>query len=104
MAHMLVIYREPRDPKAFDEHYFNVHIPLAKTLPGLRRYEVSRRPVASLAGDPAPYLVGTLYFDSLAAIKSAFATPEGRACAADRRILAPNDDDLQMYLFDSEEV
>ncbi|PTK04380.1 EthD family reductase, partial [Mammaliicoccus sciuri] len=35
MAHMLVIYRTPKDPKAFDEHYFNVHVPLAKQLPGL---------------------------------------------------------------------
>ena len=101
---MVVIYRTPADPQAFDEHYFNVHVPLAKRLPGLRRYEVSRRPILAPAGDPEPYLIGTLHFDDLAAIRAAFATPDGRACAADRRILAPNDDDVQMYLFDTSDV
>ena len=100
MARMVVIYRTPKDPQAFDAHYFGVHIPLAKRLPGIRKYEVSKRPILTPAGDPEPYLIGTLYFDDLAAIKSAFATPEGKACAADRRVLAPNDEDVQMYLFD----
>lgn len=101
---MLVIYRTPKDPAAFDAHYFGVHVPLAKQLPGLLKYEVSRRPILTPAGDPEPYLVGTLYFDDLEAIRRAFATPEGQACAADRRVLAPEDDDVQMYLFDTGEV
>lgn len=104
MARMVVIYRTPDDPAAFDAHYVNVHIPLAKQLPGLRKYEVSRGDVRSLAGDPAPYLVGTLHFDDIAAIRGAFATEVGKACAADRRLLAPNDGDVQMYLFESAEV
>jgi hypothetical protein len=49
-------------------------------------------------------MVATLRFDSLAAIREAFATPEGRACGADRRLLAPNDDDAIMLLFDDREV
>jgi uncharacterized protein (TIGR02118 family) len=104
MARMVVIYRMPKDPVAFDAHYLEVHVPLAKQLPGLRKYEVSRRPIVTPAGDPEPYLIGTLYFDDLAAIRRAFATAEGQACAADRRVLAPNDDDVQMYLFDVVEV
>jgi uncharacterized protein (TIGR02118 family) len=104
MAKMLVIYKTPANPAAFDEHYINVHVPLAKALPGLRRYEVSRRPIVTLAGDPEPYLIGTLYFDDLSAIQHAFATEAGRACALDRRRLAPNDDDVQMYLFDSSDA
>jgi uncharacterized protein (TIGR02118 family) len=104
MARMVVIYRTPKDPAAFDAHYFGVHVPLAKRLPGLEKYEVGRRPIITPAGDPEPYLVATLYFEDLAAIRRAFATPEGRACAADRRVLAPDDDDVQMYLFDAAEV
>ena len=104
MAKMVVIYRTPADPAAFAAHYFNVHVPMAKRLPGLRKYEISRGPIATPAGDPEPYLIGTLYFDDLAAIREAFATEAGRACAADRRRLAPSDDDLQMYLFDTAEV
>lgn len=104
MARMVVIYRTPKDPAAFDAHYFAVHIPLAKRLPGLRKYEVSRRPILTPAGDPEPYLIGTLYFDDMTALRQAFATPEGQACAADRRVLATDDDDLQMYLFEATEV
>lgn len=104
MSKMVVIYRTPKGPEAFDAHYFNVHVPLAKRLPGLRKYEVSRRPILTPAGDSAPYLIGTLYFDDLAAIRHAFSTSEGQACAADRRVLAPEDGDVQMYLFDATEV
>ena len=41
---------------------------------------------------------------ALDAIKTAFASPEGQACAADRKILAPNNDDVQIYLFDTVDV
>ncbi|TPN76031.1 EthD family reductase [Mesorhizobium sp. CU2] len=103
-AKMLVIYKTPTDPEAFDRHYFEVHIPLAKKLPGLRRYDVSRRPIIKRSAGEMPYLVGTLYFDSLADMQSAFATEIGIACAADRRILAPGDDDFTMLLFEVDEV
>lgn len=104
MARMVVIYRTPKDPAAFDAHYFGVHVPLAKTLPGLRSYVVSRGPIVQPAGGPEAYLVGTLHFDDMDAIRAAFASPEGQACAADRRVLAPDDGDVQMFLFDEAEV
>ena len=104
MARMIVIYRTPKNPETFDAHYFGVHVPLAKKLPGLLKYEVSRRPIMTPAGDPEPYLVGILHFDDMAAVRRAFATPEGQACAADRRVLAPEDGDVQMYIFDAAEV
>jgi uncharacterized protein (TIGR02118 family) len=100
MARMLVIYKTPRDPVAFDKHYFDIHLPLAKQLPGLRKYEISSGPIVALAGAVDPYLVGTLHFDSLAAIKQAFASECGQACAADRLLYAPEDEDMQMFLFD----
>jgi uncharacterized protein (TIGR02118 family) len=28
MARMVVVYKTPRDPKAFDRHYFDVHVPI----------------------------------------------------------------------------
>jgi hypothetical protein len=48
--------------------------------------------------------VATLHFDDLAAIKRAFATPEGQLCAADRQNLAPDAADFLMLLFDDREV
>jgi uncharacterized protein (TIGR02118 family) len=104
MARMVVIYKKPADVKAFEKHYFETHIPLAKTIPGLRKYEISRGPVTAVAGPPDVYLIGTLYFDDLDAIKKAFASPEGQAAAADRRLYAPDDSGVQMFLFDNREV
>lgn len=104
MARMVVIYKKPKDPTAFDKHYFEVHVPLAKKLPGLIKYEVSKGSVIALAGAQDPYLIGILYFDSLAAIKEAFASECGKACAADRRVLAPNEQDVQMFLDEFQQV
>lgn len=104
MARMIVIYRTPSDVAAFDKHYFETHVPLAKKLPGLRKYEVSQGPLVSPAADSGFHLVATLHFDDLAAIRHAFASPEGQAAAADRRILAPDDADVIMLLFDAREV
>ena len=104
MAKMVVIYRTPKDVAAFEKHYFETHIPLAKKLPGLRKYEVSQGPIVSPTGASGYHFVATLHFDDLASIRSAFATAEGNACAADRRVLAPRDADVTMLLFDSREV
>jgi uncharacterized protein (TIGR02118 family) len=101
---MVVIYRTPKDVEAFDRHYFDIHVPLAKNIPGLRKYEISRGPVTVLAGSPDVYLIGTVHFDDLDAMKEAFASPEGRATAADRQIYAPDDSGVQMFLFDNREV
>lgn len=104
MARMVVIYKTPKDVAAFDKHYFEIHVPLAKTLPGLRKYEVSQGPVRTPAGASGFHLVATLHFDDLAALQKAFASPAGQAAAADRRVFAPDDAEVLMLLFDSREV
>ena len=104
MAHMVVVYRKPEDIEAFERHHFSKHIPLAKALPGLRKYEVSYGPIMSPFGASDAYLISTLYFDDMAAIREVFASEAGQACAADRRELAPDPATFQTFLFDSKEV
>ena len=104
MARLLVIYRQPADVNAFAKHYFETHLPLAKMLPGLRRYEISHGPVTVVAGPPDVHLIGTLHFDNLDAIRTAFASPEGRAAASDRRLYAPDVSGVQMFFFDNRDV
>jgi len=104
MAQMVVIYQTPNNVEAFDRHYFEIHVPLAKKIPGLRKYEVSHGPIATPVGTSDVYLIGTLHFDDLAAIKEAFASPEGQAAGADRRLFAPDASGVQMFLFDNREV
>ena len=83
MAKVYALYREPTDAAAFERYYFDRHVPLAKTIPGLRSYEVTRGPIAAMGG-PAPYhLLAILSFDSRAAIDAALASPQGQATAGD---------------------
>jgi uncharacterized protein (TIGR02118 family) len=102
MARLVVLYKTPKDPAAFDKHYFGTHVPIAKKIPGLRRYEVSQGPVASPAGASGFHLVATLHFDDMAAIQKAFASAEGQAAAADVQTFTT--DPPHMLLFDSREV
>ena len=83
MASLIVMYGTPQDAKAFDAYYFGTHIPIAKKIPGLKKYEVSQGAVATPAGPSKYHLIATLRFDSMADIQAAFASPEGQAAAAD---------------------
>jgi uncharacterized protein (TIGR02118 family) len=102
VAHLVVVYKTPKDPSAFDRHYFSTHVPLAKKIPGLRKYEVSTGPVVSPAGPSGVHLMAILQFDDAAAIQRAFASPEGQTAAADVQTFATGGADL--FFFDSREV
>ena len=104
MAQLVATYRKPKDPVAFDKYYFETHVPLAKAMPGLRKYEVTHGPIATPVGPSAYHLIATLHFDDLAAIANAVASPQGRAAGADVRNFAPNADDVELLLFDTREV
>jgi uncharacterized protein (TIGR02118 family) len=82
MTCFLVHYGVPADAAAFDRYYRETHIPLAKTIPGLREYTISSGPVTALAGS-APHLVALLSFDSAATLQAGLASPEGQAAGSD---------------------
>jgi uncharacterized protein (TIGR02118 family) len=103
MAQMIVIYGMPKCPAAFDKHYCEVQAPLVRQQPGLRNYQTSRGPIISLYGAIEAYLVATLYFGSLSDINAAFTSEFGRGCAAGRLEPVPHANDVQMFLFDTQE-
>ena len=80
MHRITIQYGAPADPAQFDQHYADVHVPLASTLPGLRRF-VQSHP-RGLGGD-APYFVAELWFDDADALKAAMKSPEMGTTAAD---------------------
>lgn len=84
-ATFLVLYATPTDPDKLDRHYRDVHVPLAKALPGLRRYTLARQP-NTIRGEQC-HLLATLEWDSMTELQAAFASPEGRAAAADMATL-----------------
>ena len=96
MAKLFAIYQQPKDRAAFDSYYFNTHVPLAKTIPGLRSYEVTRGDVMGTGGKHGVYLVAVLHFDSMEAIASAMASPQGQATAGDLANFASAGVDLMM--------
>jgi uncharacterized protein (TIGR02118 family) len=102
MAQLVVLYKTPTNPAAFDDYYFSKHIPIAKKIPGLRKYEVSDGMVATPAGPSGVHLVAVLHFDNMAAIQAAFASPEGQAAGADVQTFATGGAD--MLLFDTRQV
>ena len=102
MAHLVVMYKTPKDTAAFDDYYFATHVPIAKKIPGVRKYEVSQGPVGTPAGPSGIHLVAMLQFDNLAAIQAGFASPEGQAAAGDVQKFATGGAD--MLLFDTREV
>lgn len=80
LAHRITIqYAVPASPEDFDTHYREVHIPLARLLPGLQRITMSN----PRAGGGAPYLVTELWFASAEELRTALKSPEMAAAAAD---------------------
>jgi uncharacterized protein (TIGR02118 family) len=102
MAKLIALYKKPADAAAFDAYYASTHVPLAKKIPGLRRYEVSSGPVASPQGDSAYHLAAILEFDSLAAIQAGLGTAEGQATASDLGNFAQAG--VELLVFDSKDV
>jgi uncharacterized protein (TIGR02118 family) len=102
MAKLVALYRTPHDPAAFDRYYFSTHVPIAKTIPGLRHYDVSSGGVNTPEGPSAYHLVATLSFDTAKDIEAAFGSPEGRKAAADLGNFA--DGGVELLIFDTKEV
>lgn len=96
MATLFVMYKKPIDGAAFDRHYHETHIPIAKKLPGLRRYTVTQGSVMTPVGPSDFHLVATLEFDDMAAIQNAFASAEGQAAIADVQTFATGGADMLM--------
>jgi uncharacterized protein (TIGR02118 family) len=82
MPTLTVLYGTPTDPDGFRKHYKEVHIPLAKALPGATdlRYSLT---VDTLAGDAAVFATFRAAFATRQALDAALASPEGQAAQAD---------------------
>jgi uncharacterized protein (TIGR02118 family) len=87
MVSLIAIYKAPEDVASFDAHYSDIHTPLVKTMEGLRKLELAKvkrmltPPTSTIAEQP--YLVCTMYFDDMPALKNAMSSPGGVAAAQD---------------------
>jgi uncharacterized protein (TIGR02118 family) len=83
MIQLTVLYGHPRSPEAFDRHYEQTHAPLARKLPRLKGFTITR-PAALDPQEQSPYyLIANLYFASQDEFQEALRSPEGQAAAGD---------------------
>lgn len=84
---LTVVYDNPKDPAAFEEHYKTVHVPLAQKIPNVTRAELAKVfPKEDSSATPA-YRTADLYFDSYESACAAVATPEGQAAIKDAQLI-----------------
>lgn len=83
MFQLTALYNHPEDVAAFDTHYDTVHAPLARKIPGLARFTVSRPAPGPDGAKPAYHLVAVLEFPDAAAFQAGMGGEEGQAAVAD---------------------
>jgi uncharacterized protein (TIGR02118 family) len=82
MVKLIAMYRTPDNKVEFDKHYADVHTPLVRKLPGLRKLEVAHVTGAPI-GEPKHHLIAEMYFDDQEALQRSMASVEGKAAARD---------------------
>ena len=92
-ATVLALYKKPADSAAFDAYYSAHHAPLAKTLPGLQSYTLSK----GLTDKDPYYLVATLKFASVDAVKASLGSTQGAAVVADLKNFAQAGVDIMVF-------
>lgn len=102
MHRVLFVVHRKRDlsRSEFLSHYENVHYPIARTFPNLRRYETFPLPPGeSDETDPDAFAVMT--FDSVGDFEKALASPEFAAAVADNENFV---DHFDTFVVDNVEV
>ncbi|GAA3544141.1 hypothetical protein AFL01nite_17100 [Aeromicrobium flavum] len=80
MYDIVVIYRRPADPGAFDRYYRETHVPLVLAIPELVEFIWNK--VDSTDPD-APYVIARLTYPDAETAGRASNSPEGLTCSAD---------------------
>lgn len=74
--------KESLSQAQFAQYWLEVHAPIAKKMPGLRKYVVSSSSPPP-GKDPEYGGVAELWFDDFNALRSAWTSPEGQAAVKD---------------------
>lgn len=78
-----VLYGAPKDPKEFDKHYSEVHMPLVYSVKEIKRVEISMGLPEPGGKPPAFYRIAELWFENLEQLQKAVATPVWKKIADD---------------------
>jgi uncharacterized protein (TIGR02118 family) len=79
---LVVLYTEPNDIQGFEKHFMEVHTPLVRKMPGIKRLEKTR-----FTGGPLEsaryFMMAEVYFDTRDEMMEALSSAEGMAVAKD---------------------
>jgi uncharacterized protein (TIGR02118 family) len=71
------------DEEAFEAHYREVHVPLARRVPGLRRIVLTRTGAGLEGAEPAFFRVAEMVFESADALERSSQSQEWKALRED---------------------
>ena len=83
MIKLIALYKQPKDKKAFDEHYFNVHGPITEKIPGLQRMEVTKIVGTPMGKESEFYILCEMYYENHEALQNGMRSAEGKASGKD---------------------
>ncbi len=86
MSKLIALFKQPADPTAFDQAYFNTHLPLIAKVPGLNKTVITRF-TRTLQGEGF-YLMAEMVFDDREALKTGMKSPEMAAAGANLNTFA----------------
>lgn len=83
MLKLTVLYGHPKDAEAFEKYYNEKHLPLAATMEGIAKLELTKF-VGTPNGQKAEYYrMAELYFSSPDQMQETMSSPEGQATTDD---------------------
>lgn len=95
---LVALYKHPEDAQAFEDAYFNSHLPLIAKVPGLQKTVITRFD-RKLMGDDF-YMMAEMYFADKDALKNGMRSQEMVAAGENLNTFASG---LTTLLFASEE-
>ncbi len=102
MVKMIALFKRPTDVDSFLDHYENVHLPLIRKMPGLLKLELHRM-YDVRGGEPDPFLMAEMYFESRESMLTSMKSPEGRAGGKDLQTFAKDVVQIMLADVDTEE-
>jgi uncharacterized protein (TIGR02118 family) len=82
MVKLIALYKKPSDPEEFDKHFYAIHVPIVRAVPGLERLEITRITGAPF-GEARFHLMEELIFDSQRSMDAAMSSAQGKNVARD---------------------
>ncbi len=79
MIKLVALYGMPGNPAHFDRYYRDVHVPLARKIPKIRRFTIHKVLGSPQEGTSPFYCLTEVYWDDLATARNALASSDGQA-------------------------